>query len=72
VGRTEPIDVVFSTAVGGMVGGDAFDADLHLAALHELAEIGVTWASGGVTGTSLAEIEENLARYGDEIISSYA
>ncbi len=47
------IDVAFSTPAGGSL-DDGFNADAHLAALDELASLGVTWVGVSVPGASLA------------------
>ena len=48
------IDVAFGTPVGGRLDGD-FDADAHMAALDDLAKLGVTWAGVSVPGSSLSQ-----------------
>jgi probable F420-dependent oxidoreductase len=64
------IDVAFSTPVGGRLDGD-FEADAHMAALDELAKLGVTWVGVSVPGSSLAQSLEGLERYGAEVIAPY-
>jgi probable F420-dependent oxidoreductase len=62
------IDVAFSTPAGGRL-DEGFDADAHLAALDELASLGVTWVGVSVPGRSLSESLEGLERYGAAVIS---
>jgi probable F420-dependent oxidoreductase len=62
------IDVAFSTPEGGSPGSDDFDADRHLAALDELATLGVTWNSVGIPGDSFEHALEALERYGEQVI----
>ncbi len=61
------IDVAFSTPIGGRL-DEGFQVDAHLAALEELAALGVTWVGVGVPGSSLAESLEALERYGSSVI----
>jgi probable F420-dependent oxidoreductase len=70
VGRTEPIDVAYMTTEGGRIGTDSFDRGRHVDAIASLAELGVTWMGGNVAGASVAEVVDNLARYGDEVIAT--
>jgi probable F420-dependent oxidoreductase len=64
------IDVAFSTPAGGSL-DDGFNADAHLAALDELASLGVTWVGVSVPGASLAQSLEGLERYGASVIAPY-
>jgi probable F420-dependent oxidoreductase len=64
------IDVAFSTPAGGRLDDD-FDADAHMAALEELARLGVTWVGVSVPGSSLAASLEGLERYGNQVIAPY-
>jgi len=64
------IDVAFSTAAGGGV-GEHFDVDAHMAALDELAQLGVTWVGVSVSGASLSRSLEGLERYGASVIAPY-
>jgi len=64
------IDVAFSTPAGGRL-DDGFDADAHMAALDELAKLGVTWVGVSVPGSSLAQSLEGLERYGETVIAPY-
>ena len=50
-GTGAEIDVSFGTGAGGDPGSDRFDADAQLAALDELAELGVTWSASGRPAT---------------------
>ena len=61
------IDVAFGTPVGGRLDGD-FDGDAHLAALDDLAKLGVTWAGVSVPSGSLSQSLEALERYGSAVI----
>ncbi len=62
------IDVSFGTNAGGDPGGDTFNPDAHLAAVGELAALGVTWSGVGVPGDSLAHALETLERFGASVI----
>ena len=64
------IDVAFVTGAGGSLGDDRFDADAHLAALDELATLGVTWTGVSVPGDSLTHALESLERYGERVIGA--
>ena len=64
------LDVSFGTPVGGSPGDDTFDADAHLAALDELARLGVTWSGVNVPGDSLDHAIETLERYGATVIAA--
>jgi probable F420-dependent oxidoreductase len=64
------IDVAFGTSAGGSL-DDRFDADAHMAALDDLAKLGVTWAGVSVPGASLAQSLEGLEHYGASVISRY-
>jgi probable F420-dependent oxidoreductase len=62
------IDVQFSTGLPGP-GSPAFSAAAQLDQLAKMRELGVTWNSVGVPGTSLAHAIEALERYGSEVIA---
>jgi hypothetical protein len=62
------IDVSFGTGAGGDPGSDRFDADTQLAALDELAKLGVTWSGVGMPGDSLDHAVEALERFGESVI----
>ena len=62
------IDVSFGSGAGGDPGSDRFDAGAQLAAVEELAQLGVTWAGVGVPGDSLAHAVESLHRFGESVI----
>ncbi len=64
------IDVAFGTPAGGRL-DERFNADAHLAALDELAKLGVTWAGISVPAGSLSQSLEALERYGSTVISQY-
>jgi len=61
----EGVDVSWSAAGGGHPGQ-------HLAALEELARIGVTWVQLPVPGDSVEHAVEAVSRYGDEVIAQLA
>ena len=67
--RTEPIDVMYMCFDGGTPGQPGWNPQQHLEALHELAEVGVTWLAVNTSGASSSEIIDNLACYGEEIIA---
>lgn len=62
------IDVAFTTGLPGP-SEEGFDADAHLAALEDMAGLGVTWNSVTVPGDSLDQAVGALERYGAEVIS---
>jgi hypothetical protein len=64
------IDVAFSTPAGGRLDED-FDVDAHLAALDELADLGVTWVGVSAPGASLSQALEGLQRYGTSVIGPH-
>ena len=66
------IDVAFGSSAGGDPGGDAFNPDAHLAAMDELAALGITWCGVGVPGDSLAHALETLERFGKSVIATQA
>jgi probable F420-dependent oxidoreductase len=63
------IDVAFTTGQPGPA-DDGFDAGAHLAALDDMAALGVTWNSIGVPGDSLERAIEAVERYGAEVIGA--
>src|SRR3954454_2665771 len=63
------IDVQFGTGLPGP-GDDAFSADDHLAGLHDMAALGVTWNCVGVPGASLARALEAIEQYGTDVIAN--
>lgn len=65
------IDVSFGTTAGGDPATDEFDADARLAALEELAALGVTWCDVSVPGESVAGAIEALGRFGDAVIGPW-
>jgi probable F420-dependent oxidoreductase len=62
------IDVSFGSGAGGDPGRDTFDPEAQLAAMDDLAAIGVTWSGVGVPGDSLAHALETLERFGTSVI----
>jgi probable F420-dependent oxidoreductase len=62
------IDVSFGSAAGGDPGREDFDPDAQLAAVAELAELGVTWSGVGVPGDSVDHAVEALERFGESVI----
>ncbi len=69
VGRTEPIDIMYMCFDGGEPGKPGWNPQQHLEALHEQAEVGVTWTAANASGSTRAEALENMAQYGEEIIA---
>lgn len=65
------IDVSFGTGAGGDPSADGFDADARLAALEDLAALGVTWCDVSVPGDSVEHAVEALRRFGDRIIGPW-
>ena len=68
MGDRADIDVSFGSNEGGDPGSDRFNADAQLAALEELAQLGVTWSGVGVPGDSLDHAVEALERFGKSVI----
>ena len=66
------IDVSFGSSAGGDPGGDAFNPEAQLAAMDELAALGITWSGVGVPGDSLAHALETLERFGKSVIGTPA
>lgn len=64
------IDVAFGSGAGGDPGSDSFDPEAQLAALDELAALGVTWSGVGVPGDSLDHAVEALERFGESVIGA--
>jgi probable F420-dependent oxidoreductase len=62
------IDVQFPTSLPGP-GTRAFSASAHVDVLGRMADVGVTWTSVGVPGTSLDHAIEALEQYGSEVIA---
>jgi probable F420-dependent oxidoreductase len=62
------IDVSFGTSAGGDPASDDFDPDARLAALAELAALGVTWTDVSVPGHSLDAAIEVLEKIGETVI----
>lgn len=65
------IDVTFSTTAGGTPWSDGFDAEAHLAAIDELAALGVTWLQVGLPGDDPAAALEAIERYGERVIAPH-
>jgi probable F420-dependent oxidoreductase len=63
------IDVAFGTSEGGTPGSKTFRPGAHLAGLHRLAALGVTWGHTSVPGDSLAHALETLEQYGETVIA---
>jgi probable F420-dependent oxidoreductase len=61
------IDVHYSTSLPS-AGSRGFAPDQYLAALDDMAALGVTWNSVGVPGTSLQDALEAIEQFGTEII----
>jgi probable F420-dependent oxidoreductase len=65
----EEVDVCYAAAAGGDPGRDDFEADEHLAALEELAGLGVTWVQVRLPGDSVEHATETVQRYGEEVVA---
>jgi probable F420-dependent oxidoreductase len=63
------IDVSFGSGAGGSPGRDDFNPEAQLAAVAELAALGVTWSGIGVPGDSLDHALEALERFGSSVIN---
>ena len=63
------IDVSFTTLSGGAPADDDFNPEAHLAALDDLAGLGVTWCMVGMPSDSLPQAVEALHRYGESVIN---
>jgi probable F420-dependent oxidoreductase len=61
----EGVDICFAAPPRG-------DPGEHLAALDDLARIGVTWAQVSVPGDSVEHAVETVQRYGEEVIGALA
>jgi hypothetical protein len=68
---TDPdgIDVSVQALGCAPPGHAAFEAQKHLDTLGTLAELGVTWTSTGVPGTSLDRALEALEQYAATVIA---
>jgi probable F420-dependent oxidoreductase len=64
------IDIAFGTPAGGRL-DEAFNADAHMAALDELAQLGVSWVGVSVPGASFPQSLEALERYGSSVITPH-
>ena len=70
VGRTKPLDVVFSPLSLTMIGHElAWKADEVLEEIGTLRAAGMTGVSIMLPGDSRAEAADEMARFGDEVIS---
>lgn len=67
----EDIDVSFGTSAGGDPAAIDFDAGARLAALEELAALGVTWCDVSVSGDSVEHALDALRRFGDMVIGPW-
>lgn len=63
------LDITFACHAGGDVASSTFNADEHIAGLHELADLGVTWIQIGVPGTDLERAIATYDRYGELVIA---
>lgn len=70
--RPSDIDVSFGSSAGGDAGADDFDPDARLAALHDLAALGVTWMDVSVPGDSIDHAIDTLERFGETVIARAA
>ena len=64
----DTIDVQFGAMLPGP-GTKGFSTDAHLAAIQDMAALGVTWTSVGVPGTSLDHALEAIEQYGTEVVA---
>lgn len=67
-GRTDPLDIAFMPAGLDMFAKATPDPARVLDELHELAEIGVTWATVTLPGQNRAELLAEIDRFGAEVI----
>ena len=58
----------FGAGAGGNPGRDTFNPEAQLAAVEELAALGVAWSGVGMPGDSLAHALEALERFGASVI----
>ena len=63
------IDISFTTLTGGNPANPDFHPEAHLEAVHELADLGVTWCSVPIPADSLDRALETLQRYSDSVIA---
>ena len=64
------IDVSFTTLTGGSPADKDFDAGAHLAAIADLAGLGVTWCMVRTPSDSVSRAVEALLRYGESVIAA--
>lgn len=65
-GRPDPLDVTFTVE-----GVDPFtEPERYLDRLGELEQIGVTWVGGPIGGTTVAQVTDRVAEFGQLIISA--
>ncbi len=64
------IDVSFTTLTGGSPADEDFNPEAHLAALDDLAGLGVTWCMVRTPGDSVPHALEALHRYGESVIAA--
>lgn len=62
------VDISFTTGLPG-AGSSSFSAEAQLDAVADLAAVGVTWCSTGVSDDSMDAAVESLERYGAEVIA---
>ncbi len=63
------IDVSFGTGAGGHPGRPGFDPEARLAAIDELARVGVTWVDVWVPADSVEQSIEALEEFGETVIA---
>ena len=63
------IDISFTTLTGGSPGNEDFNPEAHLAALDDLANLGVTWCMVRTPSDSVSHATEALHYYGDTVIA---
>jgi probable F420-dependent oxidoreductase len=69
-GRTAPLDIVFMPSGLDMFNRARPDATAVLDELHELASIGVTWATVTLPGETRAELLGEVERFGADVIAA--
>jgi probable F420-dependent oxidoreductase len=69
IGRTEPIDVMYTSHEGGLPGSSEWDSQRRLADLQAQASLGVTWHHTNPIGSTPAQVLNMVRQYGDEVVS---
>ncbi|HUR79037.1 MAG TPA: LLM class F420-dependent oxidoreductase [Acidimicrobiales bacterium] len=63
------LDITFACHAGGNPSSDDFNPDEHIAGLHALEAIGVTWVQVGVPGEDIERTITTYANYGERVIA---